>query len=251
MDHGFRVGVFSDVTKARHAIQDVLAAGVSKRAVMMVVSEDERDDAGEAAFSDMTVHPGTDTRRGQLGGALGSAIGAFCGSFLMYLLESGGTSRHVALGAGLFCGGIIGMYIGSLTAWWGLKNLRAFLTLSLESVRNRNHGYDNWRSITAGALGGMFGSLAGTIASYLLGIESIWFFVTGGLYCAAMSLIVGALVGAMSGRGMAPKAIGNWEDMIDGESRILVSVDCRGIGEKLQLVEALLRTDGASVVRAA
>lgn len=251
MDHGFRVGVFHDVQQARHAISDVLSAGVSKRAVMMIVSEDEREDAGEAAFSDMTVHPGDDTRRGQLGGAFGSAIGAFCGSFLMYLLHSGGTARNTAFGVGLAAGGLIGMYAGSITAWWGLKNMLNFLALSRESLRNRGAEYDNWRSIAAGVVGGMTGSLAGVTASYVLGIPSIWFFVTGGLYAAAMSLIVGGLVGAMCGRGMAPKAVGNWEDMIDGESRILVSVDCRGMGEKLPVIETLLRNDGASVVRQA
>ncbi len=249
MDHGFRVGVFHDVHDARHAIKDVLTAGVSKRAVLMIVSEDEREDAGEAAFSDMTVHPGDDTARGQFGGALGSAIGAFCGSFLMYLLTTGGTSRTASFGVGLALGGLIGMYAGSIVAWWGFKNIVKFLSFSPESVRNRNPAYDNWRSIAAGSIGGMMGSLAGVIASHLLGISSIWFFVTAGLYAAAMSTVIGGLVGAMCGRGMAPDAVGRWEDMIDGESRVLVSVDCRGMSEKLPLVEALLRNDGASQVR--
>lgn len=251
MDHGFRIGVFKDVQKARHAISDVLSAGFSKRAVMMIVSEDEREDAGEAAFSDMTVHPGDDTKRAQFGGASGSAIGAFCGSLLMYLLTTGGTSRNISLGVGLALGGVIGMYAGSITAWWGFKNILKFLSLSRESVRNRNHEYDNWRSITAGALAGMVGALAGVIASYLLGIPSIWYFVTGGLYAAAMSLVIGSLVGAMCGRGMAPQSVGNWEELIDGDHRILVSVDCRGMSEKLPMIESLLRNDGASRVREA
>jgi hypothetical protein len=251
MDHGFRIGIFNDVQQARHAISDVLSAGVSKRSVMMIVSEDEREDAGEAAFSDMTVHPGDDTRRGQFGGAAGSAIGAFCGSLMMYLLTTGGTARNTAFGVGLAIGGLIGMYAGSMTAWWGFKNILKFLSFSHDAVKNRNPSYDNWRSICAGAIGGMMGSLAGVIASYLLGIPNIWFFVTAGLYAAAMSVVVGNLTGAMSARGMAPQSVGNWEDMIDGDHRILVSVDCRGMSEKLPMVETLLRNDGASAVRVA
>lgn len=251
MDHGFRIGVFKDVQKARHAISDVLSAGFSKRAVMMIVSEDEREDAGESAFADMTVHPGDDTKRAQFGGAAGSAIGAFFGSFLMYLLTTGGTSKHISLGAGLAIGGVIGMYAGSMTAWWGFKNILKILSLSRESVRNRKHEFDNWRSISAAAIAGMMGSVAGVIASYLLGIPSIWFFVTGGLYAAAMSLVIGNLVGAMCGRGLAPQAVGDWEELIDGDHRILVSVDCRGMSEKLPMIENLLRDDGASRVREA
>jgi len=116
---------------------------------------------------------------------------------------------------------------------------------------NRDRWRDDRRSTVGGAIGGAFGSLAGTVSSYLIGIPSLWYFITTGLWAAAASIVFGSLVGAMSGRGLAPRSVIHLEDLVDGEKDILVSIDCAEQNEKVPEIEEMLRRDGARTVRPA
>ena len=245
MECHYKIGVFDDASKARHAVEDAMSAGISKDAIMMAVAGTQPE-SGEDSLDSITVHPTSDTERGHFGGAFGAAGGAFIGSYVMFLYSQ----NSEVLIAGLFVAALAGMALGAGIARI-LPNLIAalFHTKPQRLLGGIGHAYDTKRSMLAGAIGGTLGALAGTTGSYLLGIPSLYFFFGSGLYCAVISLIVGGLVGAMSGRGLAPRALGQWEDLADGGNNVLVSIDCGTFQDKLAQMDELLRRDGATMIR--
>src|SRR5258708_37690865 len=109
MAETIKVAVFDDMQRATHAIDDVLAAGINKRAITMVVSEDQSDNLADAAHAEFVVHPYSDTERGHFGGAFGAAIGAFLGTFCMFLLSHLKGERIYGMGFGLALGAWAGL----------------------------------------------------------------------------------------------------------------------------------------------
>ncbi len=250
----FKIGVFDDLSKARDAVNDAVAAGISRDDITLIVSEDANTDNRAIAGSSEIVHPTSDTERGHFGGAFGAALGALSGSLTLFFLSHGdpsGPHTPEILISVLTAAGV-GVLAGAGVARGLPQLIRKVLRRAPEKLLGGiGHTYDTRRSMVAGAIGGLFGATAGTLASVLIGIQSIWFFLSTGLACAAVSLIVGGLIGAMSGRGLAPRAAGAWEDLVDAGHKILVSVDCSHKPNCLPLIEDLLRRDGARMIRTA
>ncbi|HYG75968.1 MAG TPA: hypothetical protein VEK08_13270 [Planctomycetota bacterium] len=251
MDREFRVGVFDDIAKAQRAVDDALASGVSQRKIMLVMSDDQtaNDQQSEPQNVESVVHPGQDTTRSQLGGATGGAVGGFLGAMSLFLgdtLDSRAvlyTGLVLALGAGAATGACVARNVPKL--------LRRMKDKRFTALVPQHSEYDDWRSSVGGAIGGLFGSIAGTLSSYLIGIPNAWFFITTGMWAAMASIIFGNLVGAMSGRGLSPRNVGGMENLADGERKILVSIDVSEQREKASQIEELLRRDGARFVRPA
>jgi hypothetical protein len=252
MERTFRVGVFADLDKAHQAVDDAMAAGVDKQEIMMVVSENQSQESN--VHDDMIVHPTSDTERGHVGGAMGGAGGGLIGSLVLYGLtdpSSAADPVESGLWISVIIGAVIGATLGSLFARILPELIRSQLKTSPQGMLgNIGHGYDTRRSMTGGAIGGAVGSIAGTMGSFLLGMPDLWFFFTSGLWAAAASVFVGSLVGGMSARGLAPRAIGRLESLADGE-HILVSIDCTHQQDRATMIEELLRRDGASMVKPA
>jgi hypothetical protein len=245
----YKIGVFDDIVKARHAVEDAIAAGVSKDDITMVAPDNES--ANDADIDDYSVHPSSDMFRGYAGGALGGAAGGLIGSLMMYIIHRRGLLN--AVDNEFVVGSIVGLFVGILTGaaislvlpvfsmkWFGHR-----MAPDRESIR------DTIRSASAGAIGGMFGAFAGMLGSYLMGIPTLWYFVGTGFFSAAAAVIVGGLVGAMSGRGLAAREVAQWEDITDDDQNVLVSIDCHHIRERLADIEELLRRDGAMLIRTA
>ena len=249
MERVIRVGVFDDLNKAEHAIGDAVAAGVHQEDITVVVSS-EKDLAREAELKvNLVVHPVSDTERGHFGGAIGGAIGGLIGSIMMFVLQS---SEIPALWVSIPVGIAAGFVAGGLVARWLPRIISRFLGRPpAQYLGAVGHGFDTWRSMLGGAIGGAFGAIGGTMGSYFLGIPNWWFFITTGLYAAALSLIFGALVGAMTGRGLAPRTLGMLEDLADSDNTVLVSIDCTDQRETVSQIEQLLHRDGALMVRPA
>lgn len=243
------VGVFDDVNKARKAVDDVIAAGILKKDIVMIVSDDEPTDALPSKNEDVVIHPGSDTTRGQIGGAIGGAAGGFFGSLALYVSGAKDTTTAVLIGFsfGLFMGALIGAFAAKKVP----DMLRNFLKSGTKVLTTGAGNYDTQRSMAAGAIGGTFGSMAGVMGSYLIGVTSMWYFVSMGLWAAMASIVFGSLVGAMSGRGLAPWIAGNLEDLVDGEHKVLVAVDCTNKQSRMSTVHDLMWRDGATMVRPA
>jgi hypothetical protein len=245
----YKIGIFDDIAKARHAMEDAIAAGVSRDDITMVAPHE--DSVNDIDIDEFSLHPSADMYRGHVGGALGGAFGGLAGSLFMYLAQRRqvfSSDEHVFL-AGSLVGVTAGVALGALVSFY-LPILWARLSGSpivplRESIR------DTIRSSSAGAIGGMFGAAAGTMMSYLMGIPTLWYFIGAGFFAAAVAIIVGGLVGAMSGRGLAPREAAGIEDMTDDDQNVLVSIDCHHHRELLTKVEDLLRRDGAMMVRTA
>jgi hypothetical protein len=252
MERLYKIGVFDNVDNARHAIDDVVASGISEDAIALIVPEDESEKADDS-HAKFIVHPTSDTERGHFGGGVGAAIGGFVGSLTMYLIGSGYELEYrFDLAAGLIVGLLVGAASGAYLARI-LPQIANFLLKGSppDYFGPIGHSYDTTRSMTAGAIGGAIGALAGTLGSYLIGVPNIWYFVSTGLWAGAVSLILGMLVGAMSGRGLSTRSAGRFEDLADAGHNILVSVDCSMSREKCPQIEDLLRRDGATMVQSA
>jgi hypothetical protein len=252
MERLYKIGVFDNVDNARHAIDDVVASGVSEDAIALIVPEDEPKaiDEGHAKY---LVHPTSDTERGHFGGGIGGAIGGFAGSLTMYLI---GRGYDLTYRIDLIAGVIAGIVVGALAGAYLARVLPQIANFFLKGTPPEyfgpiGHRYDSNRSMVAGAIGGAIGALGGTLGSYLIGVPNIWYFVSTGLWAGAVSLILGMLVGAMSGRGLSTRSVGRFEDLADAGHNILVSVDCSHSREKLPQIEDLLRRDGATMVQSA
>ena len=245
MRHHYRVGVFDDPSKARQAVDDAVAAGVSRRRILMVMPSSDPLGDPQNSLADLAMHPEDATERSQVGGGLGGAVGGFLGAFSLYLGDAASGALYIGLCVSILAGSAAGAYIAHISPVL-LKNIK---DSAFGRMIQRDNQLDDRRSILGGAIGGAFGSLAGTISSYLIGIPSIWFFVSTGLWAATASIVFGSLVGAMSGRGLAPKQLIGMEDLVEGEQEILVSIDCADQGEKVPEIEALLRRDGARAIR--
>src|SRR4051794_11164651 len=115
MKHNYCIGVFDDVNAARQAVDDVVAAGVSKRDILMVFSEDQPPDTWQTTHTDLVIHPAIDTERGHYGGAIGGAVGGFIGSLVMFL--SGADSTPMLL-LEFFAGAATGGAVGAAVAKW-------------------------------------------------------------------------------------------------------------------------------------
>jgi hypothetical protein len=250
----YKIGVFDDVSKARKAVDDALIAGVSRDAITLVLPDDQPDEGMGPENKGMMVHPTSSTERAHWGGAIGGAVGGFIGSVAMYLLGKLFAPEffQAALGLGLVFGALTGAMTGGYLAMVLPQLINAFTKKSPQDLLGSiGQNPDTRRASSAGAIGGLFGAVAGTLGSYLFGVPDVWYFVTQGLWAAAASLIVGGLVGAMSGRGLAPRAVGQFEDLIDAGHNILVSIDISKLDGTPALIEELFRRDGATMVRTA
>jgi hypothetical protein len=244
-----KIGVFVDIAKARHAMEDAIAAGVSRDDITMVAPHD--DSVNDIDIDEFSLHPSADMYRGHIGGALGGAVGGLVGSLFMYIAQRWdllASAEHIFI-AGSIIGVVTGLAVGAAVAnflpavwahWSGHR-----IVPPRESIR------DTIRSASAGAIGGMFGAVAGTLVSYLMGIPTLWYFIGAGFFAAAIAIIVGGLVGAMSGRGLAPHEAFGAEDLTDDDQNVLVSIDCHHEHALLVKIEDLLRRDGALLVRTA
>jgi len=246
MRHHYRIGIFDDPTKARQAVDDVIAAGVSRRRIKLVMPDNEPDEWSQRVPRDLTTHPADDTERSQVGGGFGGSVGGLLGSLSLYLADGSEYALYAGLATSVLAGTLAGAYFARIAPQL-LKNVKdsSFSRMSRRDVKS-----DARRSAIGGMLGGAFGSLAGTSSSYLIGIPSLWYFVSSGLWAAGASIVVGSLVGAMSGRGQAPRGLERLEDLSEGDNKILVSIDVVR-SEKVPEIEELLRRDGAMQVRPA
>src|SRR5258708_15298560 len=130
MAETIKVGVFDDMQRATHAIDDVLAAGINKRAITMVVSEDQSDNLADAAHAEFVVHPYSDTERGHFGGAFGAATGAFLGAVSMFLSGALVVGMVIGVVAGAACGATISYWLP-----WLVRNRLDLLPHTLPSGR--------------------------------------------------------------------------------------------------------------------
>lgn len=249
MDSHYSIGMFDNLSEAEHAVNDAVSAGIEKRDITIVVSDDL---PGRALPCDITVvHPAADTQRGYLGGAVGGAAGGLAGSIIMYLVAHEfrfTESANVALALGALCGALIGIGSGALAAKF-MPLAMARFSRKAPSAANRSLGFDTNRSMIAGAIGGLFGAFAGILSSYLVGIPDLHYFIGMGLYAGAAATVVGSLVGGMSGRGLSPQSLGMYEELADASDAVLVSINCTPA--KRSEIEALLLHDGAKFVRVA
>jgi len=236
------------MNKARHAVDNALASGVSQRHIMMVMSDDQPLNEKPVRVNSI-VHPGQDTTRSQIGGATGGAAGGFLGAMSLYLGDV--AESHTVFYIGLAVALTAGALIGACAARYAPFLLRSMKDKRFQELLPAHADYDNWRSASGGAIGGAFGSIAGTLSSYLIGVPDLWFFITTGLWAAMASIVFGNLTGAMSGRGLSPRGVGNMENLADGEQKILVSIDLTEQRDKAPQIEALLVRDGARFVRTA
>jgi hypothetical protein len=250
MDNHYSIGMFDNLSEAEHAVNDAVSAGVEKRDITIVVSDDL---PGRELPCDITVvHPAADTQRGYLGGAVGGAVGAFIGSIMMYFSAHQlhiTTSPDVCLAIGAVCGALIGVATGAVAARFMPLLMARFSRRMAPKQGCQGLGFDTQRSMIAGAIGGLFGSFAGILSSYLVGIPDLHYFVGMGLYAGAAATVVGSLVGGMSGRGLSPHALGMYEELADASEAVLVSINCTPA--KRSEIEALLLNDGAKFVRVA
>jgi hypothetical protein len=245
----YRIGVFDDIAKARHAVEDAISAGFSRDDITMVAPSS--DGVNDPIIDHLSVHPSADTYLGSIGGAIGGAIGGLSGSLIMYFMQKRELLNSVEdkFVGGALLGIAIGMVTGALIAYYAPAV--AARLLHRKTVLFQKSFRDAIRASSAGAIGGMFGSFAGTVMSYVMGVPTLWYFIGMGFFAAAASLIVGGLVGAMSGRGLTPREVAGWEDLTDDDQNVLVSIDCHDHRDRLALVDDLLRRDGAMMVRTA
>lgn len=247
MKHHYRIGIFDDPNKANQAVDDAIKAGVSRRRIKMVLPENEPDNWSQSIPRDLQLHPADDTERSQVGGGLGAAVGGFLGSFSLYLADLfWGYGLYAGLAMSIVTGAVSGAYFARLAP----KLLRNVKDSTFAKMQKRDVQYDDSRSSIGGMLGGAMGSLAGTASSYVIGIPSVWYFISTGLWAAGASIVVGSLVGAMCGRGQAPAGLARFEDLSEGDPRILVSIDVAR-PDKVPEIEELLLRDGATQVRPA
>ncbi len=252
MERHFSVGLFDTLSQAQNAVTDAVTHGVEKRDITVAVSDDIPE-ATRAIWNDINViHPGADSLRGYVAGGIGGAVGAFAGSLSMFFLGQSAVLPQMpgaALGIGALFGALVGAGLGAGVArmWPSIMSELMHRPLSEAAMNQLGTYSDNNRSMAAGMLGGLFGSVAGILASYLVGIQDMYFFVGMGFFAGASATVVGSLVGGMSGRGLSSKALGNTEQLADAGHSVLVSINCADT--RRSEIEAMLLNDGAKLVR--
>ena len=248
----FSIGMFDDAIPAVRSIRDALLSGVSKRDITVVMSDDEARQDSLLPRDVTVVHPTSDTQRAYVGGAGGAAVGGLIGALTMYALNGPKPEGFIPLSifiVGAAVGLASGMGVGALVA----RSLPQCKSMRATSVPlpdlGRIASYDLRRSAFAGAIGAGFGAMVGVVASYLMGIATVAFFFSAGLWAGMASLIVGGLIGGMSGRGLSPRAVGEYENLADSGNSVLVSIQIPT--EKRAEIERLMLNDGAKLVRVA
>ena len=254
MERHFSIGMFDTLSQAQHAVSDAVSHGVEKRDITVVVSDDIPE-ASRSALQDISVvHPGDDSLRGYAAGGIGGAVGAFAGALTMFFLGQSAVLPSMpgaALGFGGLCGAVVGAGLGAGVArmWPSIMSVLMHRPLSASEMNVRGSASDNNRSMAAGMLGGLFGSVAGIIASYLVGIPDMHFFIGMGFFAGACATVVGSLVGGMSGRGLSSASMGHFEQLADDGHSVLVSINCAEA--RRPEIKAMMLNDGAKLVREA